>query len=176
VHLRALRRLERWIEGPGNRRIRRHLGPWTFDKTWRKAVKHTLFLSAALFFTHVFLTFFAVRSSDRTSFEANSLRSARLPFTLVDDGIRNLYTLEIQNRTGEERVHSPTPAESTVTAFPDLRFIIPQASVTLPTRLPVDLDRSAAGGQRGDSGDRRAPQTRAAPLERQPREVPVNHE
>ncbi|MGE0792165.1 MAG: cytochrome c oxidase accessory protein CcoG [Sandaracinaceae bacterium] len=52
------RRIERLVEGPRNTRLRRNAGPWSFDKIWRKAVKHLLFLVAALFVSHVFLSFF----------------------------------------------------------------------------------------------------------------------
>ena len=52
------RRMERWIEGPRNQRIRRNLGPLTFDKAWRKVLKHLLFAAVALLFTHTFLTYF----------------------------------------------------------------------------------------------------------------------
>ena len=66
----VIRRMERWIEGPRNTRIRRNLGPTTFDKVWRKILKHVLFAAAALLFTHVFLTYFIpvrelLRSSPR---------------------------------------------------------------------------------------------------------------
>ncbi len=52
------RRIERLVEGPRNVRLRRNAGPWTVDKVWRKAVKHLLFVVAALFVSHVFLSFF----------------------------------------------------------------------------------------------------------------------
>jgi cytochrome c oxidase accessory protein FixG len=52
------RRIERWIEGPRNKRIRRNAGPWNFDKLWRKAAKHALFIVASLVISHIFLSFF----------------------------------------------------------------------------------------------------------------------
>lgn len=52
------RRIERLVEGPRNQRIARNAGPLTFDKLWRKVVKHALFVIAALFVSHVFLSFF----------------------------------------------------------------------------------------------------------------------
>ena len=54
----VFRPIERLVEGPRNVRMRRNAGPWTLDKVWRKAVKHLLFVLAALFVTHVFLAFF----------------------------------------------------------------------------------------------------------------------
>jgi cytochrome c oxidase accessory protein FixG len=298
----VIRRIERWVEGPRNTRIRRNLGPWTFDKAWRKALKHLLFLAAALLFTHTFLAYFipvrellasspgehwvaflwtvfwaavfyfdfawfreqtcliicpygrlqsalvdqdtviigydeirgeprslgiddgghcidcyrcvevcptgidirnglqmecigcancidacdevmdrigkprglvrydsqrgfetgmrrflrprvwvylalgivgmsvfAVRTAGLTSFEANALRSAGAPFTLVDESIRNLYTLHLQNKTGDQRTYSLSPAEATVSTHPELRFIIPQASITLAAFEDVEV-------------------------------------
>lgn len=52
------RRIERLVEGPRNMRIKRNEGPLTFEKVWRKALKHVLFVVVALFVAHVFLSFF----------------------------------------------------------------------------------------------------------------------
>jgi cytochrome c oxidase accessory protein FixG len=52
------RPIERLVEGPREKRIRRDHGPLTFDKVWRKIVKHTLFFVAAAFVAHVMLSFF----------------------------------------------------------------------------------------------------------------------
>ncbi len=52
------RRIERWIEGPRNTRIRRNMGPNDFDKVWRKILKHTLFLGLSYGIAHVFLSYF----------------------------------------------------------------------------------------------------------------------
>ncbi|MBC8366582.1 cytochrome c oxidase accessory protein CcoG [bacterium] len=41
----------------------------------------------------------------RSNFEAKSVRSSGLPFQLVGDDLRNLYTLHIQNKTDEPRVY-----------------------------------------------------------------------
>lgn len=54
----VFRRIERFVEGPRNTRLRRNTGPWSFDKVWRKVVKHLLFIVAALFVSHIFLSFF----------------------------------------------------------------------------------------------------------------------
>ncbi len=52
------RRIERWIEGPRNRRIRRNLGPMTFDKFWRKTLKQGIYLLLATVIAHAFLAYF----------------------------------------------------------------------------------------------------------------------
>ena len=41
----------------------------------------------------------------RTNFEAKSVRSQGMPFQLVGDDLRNLYTLHIQNKTDESRIY-----------------------------------------------------------------------
>jgi polyferredoxin len=54
----VFRRLERWIEGPRLERVRRNLGPWTADKTWRTGLKHVTFLVLCWFFAHAFIAYF----------------------------------------------------------------------------------------------------------------------
>lgn len=54
----VFRRIERLIEGPRNQRLRLNAAPMSFDKLWRKTLKHVLFAVAALFVSHVFLSFF----------------------------------------------------------------------------------------------------------------------
>jgi len=54
----VFRKVERWIEGPRVQRIRRNDGPMTFDKFWRKALKHSLFLGGSYVIAHVFLSYF----------------------------------------------------------------------------------------------------------------------
>jgi cytochrome c oxidase accessory protein FixG len=59
VFLEALfRPVERLIEGPRNAHVARDAGPWSFDKAWRKVLKHGLFVALALFVAHVFLAYF----------------------------------------------------------------------------------------------------------------------
>jgi cytochrome c oxidase accessory protein FixG len=55
----VFRRIERWIEGPRERRMRRNAGPWNADKIIRNAATHALYLLAALLVAHVFLSYFA---------------------------------------------------------------------------------------------------------------------
>jgi cytochrome c oxidase accessory protein FixG len=53
------RPIERWIEGDWVERRRRDEGPWTFDKTWRKAAKWTAFAAIAVVVSMAFMSFFA---------------------------------------------------------------------------------------------------------------------
>ncbi|MCU0677037.1 MAG: cytochrome c oxidase accessory protein CcoG [Myxococcota bacterium] len=52
------RRIERFVEGPRNERMKRNAGPWNASKTGRKIAKHALFVLFSLFFSHFFLSYF----------------------------------------------------------------------------------------------------------------------
>ncbi|MFN7950162.1 MAG: cytochrome c oxidase accessory protein CcoG [bacterium] len=52
------RRVERWIEGPREQRIRRNAAPLSFDKVWRKSLKHAIFAALSLLVAHIFLSYF----------------------------------------------------------------------------------------------------------------------
>jgi cytochrome c oxidase accessory protein FixG len=54
----VFRRIERLVEGPRNIRLKRNAGPMSWDKLWRKGLKHALFVAAALLVSHIFLSFF----------------------------------------------------------------------------------------------------------------------
>ena len=54
----VFRRVERWLEGGRNERLKRNKGPWTFDKLWRKSLKQVVFLVIVLFLTHTLLAYF----------------------------------------------------------------------------------------------------------------------
>ncbi len=54
----VFRKLERLLEGPRVTRIRRNMGPTTFDKVWRKIVKHVLILVGSSLIAHIFLSYF----------------------------------------------------------------------------------------------------------------------
>ena len=52
------RRIEGWLEGSRNERLRRNQGPLDFDKLWRKAAKQLAFLLVTLLITHTLLAYF----------------------------------------------------------------------------------------------------------------------
>jgi cytochrome c oxidase accessory protein FixG len=52
------RPIERLLEGPRAERMRRNSGPWSFDKAWRKLVKHALFLVLAFLLAHLMSAYF----------------------------------------------------------------------------------------------------------------------
>ncbi len=53
------RRIERWIEGPREVRMRRNAGGWTGEKVARKIGSHALYIVASLLIAHIFLSYFA---------------------------------------------------------------------------------------------------------------------
>jgi cytochrome c oxidase accessory protein FixG len=53
------RRIERLVEGPREKRMRRNAGPWNADKVGRKLASHVLYIVASLLVAHVFLSYFA---------------------------------------------------------------------------------------------------------------------
>jgi cytochrome c oxidase accessory protein FixG len=118
-----------------------------FTTGTRRFLRPRVWVYAAL--ALVGLTLFSFRVMGRTSFEANALRTAGVPFSLVEGRIRNLYTLHIQNKSDSERVYTIAVAQETLEAHPDLVFLVPQERVTLESfgdgEFPVfaDLDRAA---------------------------------
>jgi len=52
------RRIERLIEGPREKRMRRDQGPLTFDKAWRKGLVHVAYAMVSFTLAHVFLAYF----------------------------------------------------------------------------------------------------------------------
>ncbi|MEM9194353.1 MAG: cytochrome c oxidase accessory protein CcoG [Myxococcota bacterium] len=52
------RRVERLIEGPRSKRLRRNAGPATFDKVWRKTLKNGIFIVLSVLVAHIFLSYF----------------------------------------------------------------------------------------------------------------------
>lgn len=52
------RRVERLVEGPREKRMRRQAGPWTFDRLWRKSLVHAIWIIVSLGLAHVFLSYF----------------------------------------------------------------------------------------------------------------------
>jgi cytochrome c oxidase accessory protein FixG len=52
------RRLERWIEGPREQRMRRIAAPWNVDKVVRRVVLHGAYVGVSFVLAHVFLSYF----------------------------------------------------------------------------------------------------------------------
>jgi cytochrome c oxidase accessory protein FixG len=53
------RRIERWIEGPREVRLRRNAGGYTAEKLTRKVATHSLYVVVSLLIAHIFLSYFA---------------------------------------------------------------------------------------------------------------------
>jgi cytochrome c oxidase accessory protein FixG len=58
VFLDIARRIERWCEGDAHARKRFNLGPWTFQKSVRRALKNVGYALFSLALAHVFLSYF----------------------------------------------------------------------------------------------------------------------
>jgi cytochrome c oxidase accessory protein FixG len=54
----VFRPLQRLIEGPREKRLRREAGDWTFDRLWRRALLWSIYLVLAAAIAHVFLGYF----------------------------------------------------------------------------------------------------------------------
>ena len=54
----VFRRIERAIEGPRAQRLRRNAAGFSFDKLWRKTLKHAIYIVLALLLSHVFISYF----------------------------------------------------------------------------------------------------------------------
>jgi cytochrome c oxidase accessory protein FixG len=54
----VFRRIERWLEGPRETRLRRNRGPLTAEVFARKGVKHLLWIVLCLLLAHTFLAYF----------------------------------------------------------------------------------------------------------------------
>jgi cytochrome c oxidase accessory protein FixG len=52
------RRIERWIEGPREKRTRRNAGPWTADKALRKSATQAAYAAVSLVIAHIVLSYF----------------------------------------------------------------------------------------------------------------------
>jgi len=54
----VFRRIERWLEGPREARIRRNAGPMTADTLWRKTAKQAIYVALCLLLAHAFIAYF----------------------------------------------------------------------------------------------------------------------
>jgi len=85
--------------------------------------------------------FFAWRAGDRTFFQVSALRARGLPYTITDDGLRNLYTIFVQNKSDQLRTFLIAPGDDAAVLGDRATFIIPQDRVRLDAlgeaRLPL---------------------------------------
>ncbi len=52
------RRVERWIDGPREARIKLAKGPWTAEKVRKRVLKHGIYIVLSLVIAHIFLSYF----------------------------------------------------------------------------------------------------------------------
>lgn len=53
----VFRRIEYWIEGDAPQQRKLDQGPWTFEKIWKKGVKHLIFIAISFLIANVFLAY-----------------------------------------------------------------------------------------------------------------------
>lgn len=53
----VFRRIEFWIDGSAEQQIRRHRGPWTFERIWRTVLKQSVFFAVSFFIANLFLAY-----------------------------------------------------------------------------------------------------------------------
>ena len=98
------------------------------------------------------LALFAMRAADRKSFSVTSLRTRGLPFTIEQGRIRNLYTLQVENKDDRGNVYFVGPAEGALAGHEGVEFIVPQPRVQLaamggaPMSIFVSMPRESYTG------------------------------
>ncbi len=60
------------------------------------------------------------------------LRTRGLPFTVEQGRIRNLYTMQLENKDDHPHVYFVGTAADALSAYPDVEFLVPQPRVHLP--------------------------------------------
>jgi cytochrome c oxidase accessory protein FixG len=75
------------------------------------------------------LGLFVFRALERQPFQVTVMRSQGLPYTIEDGVIRNLYSLQLQNKTDQRRVYFVAPAADGAATMPGIEFIIPQPRI-----------------------------------------------
>jgi len=78
------------------------------------------------------LGLFTVRAAERKPFDVTVLRTQGLPFTIENGVIRNLYTLQLENKMDAPRVYLVAPAADALAGHPGAEFIVPQQRIALP--------------------------------------------
>lgn len=53
----VFRKIENWIEGDHLKQQKLDKGPWSFEKVWKKTLKHTLFFGISFFIANIFLSY-----------------------------------------------------------------------------------------------------------------------
>ncbi len=98
------------------------------------------------------LALFMMRASDRKSFSVTALRTQGLPFTIEQGRIRNLYTLQIENKDDRGNVYFVGPAAGALDGHEGVEFIVPQPRVQLaamggaPISIFVSMPRTSYTG------------------------------
>lgn len=53
----VFRKIEYWLEGDANQQRKLNASPWNFNKTWRKGLKHFIFLAVSILISHTVMAY-----------------------------------------------------------------------------------------------------------------------
>ncbi len=108
-----------------------------FETGKSRLLRPRFFIYAAI--TLALAALFVMRASSREPFEVTVLRSQGLPFTIENGVIRNLYTLQLRNKTDETHVYKMAPAAGTLAGIAGVEYLIPQDRIELPRLADREL-------------------------------------
>ncbi len=100
-----------------------------FETGRARLLRPRFFIYAAVMLGLVAL--FAARAAERKPFSVTALRTRGLPFTIEQGRIRNLYTVQIENKDDRGNVYFVGPATGALDGHPGVEFIVPQPRVGL---------------------------------------------
>ena len=98
--------VERRIEGDRNERMRRDAQPASFNKIWRKILKHGVWVAIAFWTGGAWIMYYVDAPTVTRQTLQLTVQHDRAPlFVMVKDGaLRNGYTLSFVNKTQQERI------------------------------------------------------------------------
>ncbi len=108
-----------------------------FETGTSRLLRPRFFIYGAI--TLALAALFVVRATSREPYEVTVLRSQGLPFTSENGVLRNLYTLQLRNKTDATHVYRLTPAPGALAGIAGVEYLIPQDRVELPALADREL-------------------------------------
>ncbi len=108
-----------------------------FETGKSRLLRPRFFIYGAI--TLALATLFVLRASKREPFEVTVLRSQGLPFTIENGVIRNLYTLQLRNKTDGTHVYKVAPSAGALAGVAGVEYLIPQDRIELPSLADREL-------------------------------------